>query len=76
VPRAVVSLTRVQVLDHFNYELNTRLGGIEDCDGNRVRVRIMLLGGADLVETFSQPGVWSPVDLNHMYVVVVWFSLG
>jgi nicotinamide mononucleotide adenylyltransferase len=26
----------------------------------------MLAGGADLVETFSQPGVWSPVDLNHI----------
>jgi hypothetical protein len=31
-------------------------------------VQIMLLAGADLLETFSQPGVWSPPDLNHMYV--------
>jgi nicotinamide mononucleotide adenylyltransferase len=58
------------VLDHFNDELNTRLGGVEDCDGNKLPVQIMLLGGADLVETFSQPGVWSPADLNHMYVAI------
>ncbi|KAF2415415.1 nicotinamide mononucleotide adenylyl transferase [Tothia fuscella] len=55
-----------QVLDHFNYELNTKLGGIEDCDGKRIRIQIMLLGGADLLETFTQPGVWSVVDLNHI----------
>jgi nicotinamide mononucleotide adenylyltransferase len=58
------------VLDHFNHELNNRMGGIEDCDGNKLPVQIMLLGGADLVETFSQPGVWSLPDLNHMYVAL------
>jgi len=54
------------VLDHFNYELNTRLGGVDDGTGQKKKVQIMLLAGADLVETFTLPGVWSPVDLNHI----------
>ncbi|KAF2399543.1 Nucleotidylyl transferase [Trichodelitschia bisporula] len=60
-----------KVLDHFNYELNDRMGGVEDADGNKVRVRVALLGGADLVETFINPGVWSPVDLTHILSGVV-----
>ena len=70
-----------QVLDHFNYELNTKMGGVDDGTGKKVPVKICLLGGADLVETFSQPGVWSPVDLNHILgncesisSTIVWLS--
>jgi nicotinamide mononucleotide adenylyltransferase len=47
-------------------EINTRLGGVDYGNGQKEKVQIMLAGGADLVETFSQPGVWSPVDLNHI----------
>src|SRR5215469_4910623 len=54
------------VLDHFDYEINERLGGIDDGTGNKVRAKIALLGGADLVETFTQPGVWAKKDLEHM----------
>lgn len=55
-----------KVLDHFDYEINERLGGIDDGTGTKVRAKIALLGGADLVETFSQPGVWSKADLEHI----------
>jgi nicotinamide mononucleotide adenylyltransferase len=45
-----------QVLDHFNHEINEDLGGAQRPDGTRVPMRIMLLAGADLVQTFSTPG--------------------
>lgn len=46
-----------KVLDHFNYELNERLGGAARPDGSRVPFRIILLAGADLVQTMSTPGM-------------------
>jgi nicotinamide mononucleotide adenylyltransferase len=55
-----------QVLDHFQHEINEVLGGAQRPDGSRVPVRIMLLAGADLAETMSQPGVWSENDLDHI----------
>jgi len=55
-----------KVLDHFDYEINERLGGIDDGTGKKVRAKIALLGGADLVETFCQPGVWAEKDLTHI----------
>ncbi|KAI8238082.1 Nicotinamide/nicotinic acid mononucleotide adenylyltransferase 2 [Colletotrichum sp. SAR 10_96] len=54
VPTAVV-------LDHFEHEINVKRGG---CDGKRVRIAV--LAGADLINTMSQPGVWSPSDLRHI----------
>lgn len=32
----------------------------------RKPARVMLLGGSDLLQTMSQPGVWSQSDLNHI----------
>ena len=32
--------------------------------GDRKRVRIMLLAGSDLINTMSEPGVWSPTDVS------------
>lgn len=71
-----------QVLDHFNYEINEVLEGAENTDGTRVPMRIMLLAGADLVQTFSTPskfrshpcsdlanqrqGSWTDEDLQHI----------
>lgn len=55
-----------QVLDHFDHEINTVLGGCEDVHGNKQRVRIALLAGADLIQTMSTPGVWSEKDLDHI----------
>lgn len=55
-----------KVLDHFHHELNEVLGGAERPDGSRVPFRIILLAGADLVQTMSTPGVWSHDDLDHI----------
>lgn len=55
-----------QVLDHFDHEINVRLGGCEDVHGNKQHVRIALLAGADLIQTMSTPGVWSEKDLDHI----------
>ncbi|TFK74583.1 Nucleotidylyl transferase [Pluteus cervinus] len=54
------------VLDHFDYEINTVLGGVQTSDGEHRNVRVMLLAGSDLIATMSEPGVWSPVDLEHI----------
>lgn len=55
-----------KVLDHFNHELNEVIGGAERPDGSKVPMRIILLAGADLVQTMSTPGVWSHDDLDHI----------
>lgn len=60
------------VLDHFDYEINTRMNGIE-CQARspgqaktRRRVKVMLLAGSDLLKTMSDEGVWDAKDLNHI----------
>ncbi len=40
-----------KVLDHFEYEINEVLGGAEKPDGTRVPMQIVLLAGADLIQT-------------------------
>ncbi|ROT37167.1 nicotinamide mononucleotide adenylyltransferase [Sodiomyces alkalinus F11] len=50
-----------KVLDHFDREINQLRGG-----SSGKKVRIALLAGADLVETFSQPNVWALHDLQHI----------
>lgn len=55
------------VLRHFDDEINTRLGGIQTADGassSRVKARIMLLIGADLALTMSNPKTWAPADID------------
>lgn len=63
------------VLDHFDYEINTRMGGIDgpkSADASngsstkKRRVKIMLLAGSDLLKTMSDEGVWDAKDLNHI----------
>ena len=54
------------VLDHFEHEINVVRKGIDAGDGTRKQVRIALLAGADLIQTMSTPGVWSPPDLDHI----------
>ena len=55
------------VLDHFDYEINTRLGGVAVPDSTeRRKVKIMLLAGSDLLKTMSDEGVWNAKDLNHI----------
>ncbi|KAG9247079.1 hypothetical protein BJ878DRAFT_532809 [Calycina marina] len=55
-----------RVLDHFDHEINDVLGGAIRPDGSRVRVKIALLAGADLIQSMSVPGVWSKEDLDHI----------
>lgn len=54
------------VLDHFDRKLNEELGGVKTREGETKKVRVMLLAGADLVGTFSAPGIWSKGDLDHI----------
>jgi nicotinamide mononucleotide adenylyltransferase len=49
-------LPTVKVLDHFDHELNDVLGGIQTPDGERRRIHVALLAGADLIQTMSTPG--------------------
>jgi nicotinamide mononucleotide adenylyltransferase len=55
-----------KVLDHVEREINTVMGGVESTPGNRRPVRIVLLAGADLIQTMSTPNVWSEADLYHI----------
>lgn len=59
-------LPTVKVLDHFDYELNEVLGGIEDVNGNKQRIQVALLAGADLIQTMSTPGLWAREDLSRI----------
>jgi len=52
------------VLEHFDREINGVHGGVEDEDGVKHRVRVLLLAGSDLIQTMSEPGVWSHKDLD------------
>ncbi|KAK5156827.1 hypothetical protein LTR04_005534 [Oleoguttula sp. CCFEE 6159] len=58
-------LPTADVLDHFDQEINKE-GGVETATGERKRVKVSLLAGADLMETMSTPGVWSPKDLDRI----------
>jgi hypothetical protein len=55
------------VLDHFDYEINTVLGGARlPSSGERRHIRIVLLAGSDLISTMSEPGVWSEKDVSNI----------
>ncbi|KAF2760193.1 nicotinamide-nucleotide adenylyltransferase 2 [Pseudovirgaria hyperparasitica] len=58
-------LPTAQVLDHFEESLN-RDGGMETSTGERKRVKVALLAGADLIQTMSSPGVWAERDLDRI----------
>ncbi|KJZ69344.1 hypothetical protein HIM_11266 [Hirsutella minnesotensis 3608] len=55
-----------RVLDHFEYEINHVMGGVECSDGSRKPARIVLLAGADLIQTISNPDVWDARDVDHI----------
>jgi nicotinamide mononucleotide adenylyltransferase len=59
-------LPTVKVLDHFDHELNEVMGGIVDANGNKRRIHVALLAGADLIQTMSTPGLWASEDLNRI----------
>ncbi|KAF8423407.1 nicotinamide mononucleotide adenylyl transferase [Tirmania nivea] len=54
------------VLDHFDEEINDKLGGVETENGERRKVRVALLAGSDLISTMAEPGVWGQADLDHI----------
>ena len=53
-------LPTVKVLDHFDHELNEVMGGIQTASGEKKRIQVALLAGADLIQTMSTPGTNSP----------------
>jgi nicotinamide mononucleotide adenylyltransferase len=55
-----------KVLDHFDYELNKVMGGFEMSDGTRKPAKIVLLAGADLIQTISTPNLWDARDVDHI----------
>ncbi|KAL7949019.1 hypothetical protein V8C42DRAFT_312994 [Trichoderma barbatum] len=54
----------VDVLRHFDHEINNVLGGIETLDGTFTTAQVMLLIGADLAATMADPKIWDPVDIE------------
>jgi nicotinate (nicotinamide) nucleotide adenylyltransferase len=58
-------LETAKVLDHFQYEINEVLGGVETPVGKK-KCRIALLAGADLIQTMSTPGVWADKDIDYI----------
>lgn len=63
------------VLDHFDYEVNSVLGGAQMPSGERRHIRVVLLAGSDLISTMSEPGVWSENDVSpSVFRVRRWFS--
>jgi nicotinamide mononucleotide adenylyltransferase len=59
-------LPTVKVLDHFDYELNEVMGGIASENGEKRRIHVALLAGADLIQTMSTPGLWAREDLSRI----------
>ncbi|CDH09359.1 probable Nicotinamide-nucleotide adenylyltransferase 1 [Zygosaccharomyces bailii ISA1307] len=55
-----------KVLDHFNYEVNVKRGGVSTITGEKMGVKIMLLAGGDLIESMGEPNVWADADLHHI----------
>lgn len=55
-----------QVLDHFEHEINEVLGGAEKPDGTRVKCRILLLAGADLIQTMCKHDLPQYSDRLHV----------
>lgn len=58
-------LETAKVLDHFAYEINEVIGGVETPVGKK-KCHIALLAGADLIQTMSTPGVWAPKDIDYI----------
>jgi len=60
------------VLDHFDQSLNGpdpitgARGGVLLPNGERKRIKVMLLAGGDLIQSFGEPGVWAAADLHHI----------
>lgn len=65
--RQKVYVPTARVLDHFEQELNGKNKGVEVSggkEGERRPIKIVLLAGSDLIQTMSEPGVWSEKDVR------------
>ena len=51
----------VTVLDHFDECLNIQDGVL--VEGIRKRIKIMLLAGGDLIQSFAVPKLWAKIDV-------------
>lgn len=51
----------ISVLDHFERQLEGRVTGP---DGLAKEVKIMLLAGGDLIQSFAVPNVWAAIDVS------------
>lgn len=65
-PENPTYIPTARVLDHFDWEMNHVRGGVERSDGSRVPAKIVLLAGADLIQTIMTPGVWDVADVDHI----------
>ncbi|CAG8439872.1 6855_t:CDS:2 [Diversispora eburnea] len=54
------------VMDHFNKELNDNRGGVMTSDGKKRKIKVILLAGGDLIESFKIPRLWLDDDLHHI----------
>ena len=54
------------VLQHFEEELNGEGGGVRGKDGQVRKIKIMLLAGGDLIESFGEPGIWAEPDVSRV----------
>ena len=52
-----------KVLSHFDHEINTVLGGCIGSDGKKIPMRIVLLAGGDLIQSFAVPNLWKEDDV-------------
>lgn len=54
----------LDVLRHFDDEINGALGGIQTPDGSYKRAQVVLLMGADVAVTMGDPKIWEPADID------------
>ncbi|KAF4312596.1 putative nicotinamide mononucleotide adenylyl transferase protein [Botryosphaeria dothidea] len=67
-------LPTAKVLDHFDHELNEVRGGIEDYSGQKRKIKVALLAGADLIQTMSTPSKISKRRVQFWAVVLIKLS--
>ncbi|KAI8867305.1 Nucleotidylyl transferase [Ramicandelaber brevisporus] len=57
----------ISALDHLNEMLNIETGGgILLSNGERKPIKILMLAGGDLIESFGVPGLWATDDLHRI----------
>ena len=56
-----------QMLQIFKERLMASLAG----EGRAKDIRVMLLAGADLIQTFDSPTIWDPLDVPSKYINIM-----